>query len=163
MKSKFSIKCYILPILPVFLTFAIGNYLTWFNDTNHPKPHITGPIFFVSLISFTTIWLVFGELRNKMVRVTIDDNSISSSKFGGLLPSKTYRFADIDGFKLSFLRSRAGGNEYLYIMQDDKKVIKISDFYHKNYSEIKEQVRLKTTDLGFENFSYIDELKEIFT
>lgn len=98
-----------------------------------------------------------------MIKVTIDEQSISIIKFLGLAPRKKYFFTDISGFKTSFLQSRAGGNEYLYVMQDKKKVIKISDFYHKNYKELKEQLKLKTADLGFEKFSFIDELKETFT
>jgi hypothetical protein len=48
-------------------------------------------------------------------------------------------------------------------MKDQKKAIKISEFYLKNYSDLKDQIKLKTTDLGFENFSYVDELNEILT
>lgn len=162
MKSRFSIKCYILLTLPFLLTFGVIHYLIWYNDASHPKATIYGPVFFVSIVSFTSIWLLFGELRNKMVSITIDDHSISARKFAGLSESKKYHFSSIDGFKISVLSSRGADNEYLYIMKGKRKLIKISDFYHKNYQELKEQIELKTTNLGYENFSYIDEIKEIF-
>ena len=141
----------------------MGYYILWLTDPNHPKPPILGPVCLILLLSFTILWLIFGEIRTKIIKVTIEDQSISVRKFAGLAPRRKYLFSDVSGFKTSFLQSRAGGNEYLYIMQNEKKVIKISNLYHKNYQELKEQVKLKTVDLGFEKFSYIDELKETFT
>jgi len=42
-------------------------------------------------------------------------------------------------------------------------VIKLSQFYHKNYEELKTGISdAKIKDLGFEDFSYLRELKEIF-
>jgi hypothetical protein len=48
-------------------------------------------------------------------------------------------------------------------MRDNRKVGKISDFYHKNYQALKSIIKTKLDNLGFENLSYIDELKESFT
>ena len=146
----------------MFIPFAIVNYILWLIDSSHPKPALGGPVFLILLLSFTILWLIFGEIRTKMIKVIIDDQSISVSRFAGLAPKRKYLFSEISGCKTSFLQSSVGGNEYLYVMQDQKKVIKISDFYHKNYQELKEQVKLKTVDLGFEKFSYMDELKETF-
>ncbi len=111
----------------------------------------------------TTPPLFFGEFRTKMIKVKINADSIIIKNFGGLGGSKRFLYSELDGFKLSILRSKAADNEYLYFMQGDKKVGKISDFYHKNYSDLKESVKTKIKDLGFENFSYIDELKESFS
>ena len=85
----------------------------------------------VLLLTFTLAWLFFGEFRTKMIKVKIEEDSIIIKKFGGLSASKKFLFSDLDGFKLSILRSGAADNEYLYFIQGDKKIGKLLDFYHK--------------------------------
>lgn len=97
-----------------------------------------------------------------MIKVELDDKFLTIKKFGGLGFAKKYFYQDLDGFKTSILGSLAMDNEYLYFMQNGKKIGKISDFYHKNYLDLKSEVKSKLKDLGLEQFSYIDELKEIF-
>jgi hypothetical protein len=98
-----------------------------------------------------------------MIKVKIEDDCLIIKKFGGLSPETKYLFSEIDGLKTSILRSRGGAYEYLYFMQGDKKIGKISEFYHKNYSDMKEYLKTKLKELGYEKFSFIDELKESFT
>ena len=115
------------------------------------------------LLGFTLLWLFLGEFRTKMIKIDIGSDFLIVKKFGGLSPGKKYSFAEIDGFKTSILPSRGGDYEYLYLMQGNRKIGKISNFYHKNYCNLKEAIREKVADLGFEKFSYLDEVKEIFT
>ncbi len=97
-----------------------------------------------------------------MIKVELHNTFLTIKKFGGLSFSKKYLYQDLDGFKISVLRSSATNNEYLYFMQNGKKIGKISDFYHKNYLDMKAEIESKLKNLGFEKFSYVDELKEIF-
>lgn len=98
-----------------------------------------------------------------MIIVRIEGDYLTIRKFGGIAPIKKIFYSEIDGFKTSMLFSRGGENEYLYLMQRDKKIGKLSDFYHKNYSSLKKEIKANLKDLGFEEFSYWDELKETFT
>lgn len=98
-----------------------------------------------------------------MIKVVLNDDHLLIKTFGGLSTAKKYLYSDLGGFKTSILRSRGGDNEYLYFIKDNKKVGKISDFYHKNYLELKTEISSKLDDLGFEKFSYKDELKETFS
>ena len=98
-----------------------------------------------------------------MIKIELDDEGVIIKKFGGLSTGKKFLYNELDGFKLSILRSSGIDNEYLYFIQANKKIGKISDFYHKNYSDLKEIVKTKIKDLGFEKFNYIDELKESFS
>ena len=43
-----------------------------------------------------------------------------------------------------------------------KKIIKVSQFYHSNYLDLKKAIETKTRNLGEEPFSLFKELKEIF-
>ena len=44
----------------------------------------------------------------------------------------------------------------------EKKIIKISEFYHKNYLQLKNKIQENFKSLGYEHFSLLDEFKEIF-
>jgi len=122
------------------------------------------PLYFViGLFAFTLIWLILGELRTKIIKVILEDGKITVTNFLGLGTKKVFNLDELDGFSISFLPSQGGTYEYLYLILNNKKVVKISEFYHKNYSEFKQVIILKTRDLGNERFSYIKELREIFT
>ncbi len=47
-------------------------------------------------------------------------------------------------------------------MMNDKKIVKLSEFYHRNYSELKTVLAKKVTYLGNEKLNILNELKEIF-
>ena len=162
MTSKFSFKSFFpLLCIPPLIFGLIGYIILGIYKAKTPPPLNGIPL--ILLLTFTLAWLFFGEFRTKMIKVTIENDCIIIKKFGGFGVSKRFLYSDLDGFKLSITSSSAADNEYLYFMQSDKKVGKISDFYHKNYSDLKEMVKTKIKDLGFESFSYIDELKESFS
>ena len=98
-----------------------------------------------------------------MIKVVLNDDHLLVKSFGGLATAKKYLYKELDGFKTSTLHSRGGDNEYLYFIKSNNKVGKISDFYHKNYLELKKEISSKLDNLGFEKFSYKDELKETFS
>jgi hypothetical protein len=162
MTSKFSIKSFfpILCIIP--LIFGLTVYCIFAFDKNKIPPPLHG-IPLILLLTFTLAWLFFGEFRTKMIKVKLEENYIIIKQFGGLGKGKEFLYSDLDGFKTSILRSAGANNEYLYFMRDNKKVGKISDFYHKNYKALKSNIETKLDNLGFENFSYTDEFKESFT
>jgi len=116
----------------------------------------------LGLFLFILIWVFFGELRTKAIVVIIEGNSIKVSSFFGLGFSKKYYFNQLTGFKTSVLITKTTSYEYLYLMVNNKKVIKISEFYHSNYSEMKNYIIAKVHDLGYENFNLLREVKEIF-
>ena len=108
--------------------------------------------------------LVFGELRTKAVKIYIGNSSIAKKSFLGLGLETTYNFSDLSGYKTSKLSSKNGTYEVLYVMSGDKKVIKLSEFYHSNYKELKaDLMRKNLKSLGVEYWSFIRETKEIFT
>ncbi|HTO16604.1 MAG TPA: hypothetical protein VLZ83_12595 [Edaphocola sp.] len=161
MTSKYKLKSFfpLLCIPPII--FGLINYIYFALDKTKPTPPLNGlPL--ILLLTFTIIWLFFGEFRTKMIKVELNDDHLLIKTFGGLSTPKKYLYKDLDGFKTSILHSRGSDNEYLYFIKDNKKIGKISDFYHKNYLELKKEITTKLDDLGFEKFSYKDELKEIF-
>jgi hypothetical protein len=164
MNSKFSIKAF-LPILCfVSLISLLGFYiLNAFFQSNTPIRRGTIPIPIFSLLSFTVLWLFFGEIRTKMIKVKLEESYLTIRRFGGIGPPDKIFYSSIDGFKISILHSRGGSNEYLYLMKGNRKIGKISDFYHKNYDTLKKKIATLIIDLGYEEFNYWDELKESFS
>ena len=159
LKSKFKYRALLIPILIIALTSAslyiiIENWPIEINELRWI--HIYMAVLFV----FTLVWLVFGELRTKIIEVLIDNYHIENRNYLGLRIK--YNFKDFDGFQTSILTSKGESFEYLYLIKDNRKIIKISEAYHKNYDELKNIIKLNLKDLGEIKFSYIDELKEIF-
>ncbi len=161
MTSKFKLKAFfpLLGLPPII--FGLVWYIYFILDHTKPTPPLNGlPL--ILLLTFTSLWLFFGEFRKKMIQIVLNDDHLIIKNFGGLSVSKKYIYKDLDGFKTSVLHSSGGENEYLYLIKEKKKIGKISDFYHKNLLELKLEITSKLEDLGFEKFSYIDELKETF-
>ena len=161
LRSKFTFKSYLVLILTIvclYLLFMVvpaffGN--PYYDNKPFPK------IFILGLIIFTFIYLVFGELRTKYITIELTQNNIVVKRFFGAI-IKSYKASEIDGWKYSMLPSRGGTYEYLYFYKNNKKKIKISEFYHKNYKQLKNEIQSQYKYLGYEEFSYLDELKEMF-
>jgi hypothetical protein len=162
MKSKFSFAGY----LPVILGFALAVLMAGFivlvvNKMMSPPDLRSLPL--ILILSFTLVWLFWGEFRTKMIKIAINGDIISVNRFGGLGKTRTYLLSEFDGFKTSRQSYGARGIlEYLYLMNGGQKTIKLSEAYHKNYQDLKAAIQPKVKDLGYEQFSFLDELKEIF-
>jgi hypothetical protein len=107
-------------------------------------------------------WVGLGELRTKALAVNIQKNGlICSRSFYGLGPEKVFKMSDFDGFHTSMLASKSNTFEYLYLMKGNKKVLKLSEYYHKNYDDLKATLEKEVTNLGEIPFSLVDEFKEM--
>ncbi len=162
MKSKFMSGAYILAFLVILFTLMGAGLLSlfFFFIANIP----VGFIIVVNVcFIFAWIWLVFGELRTKVVSLDIGYDNFIVKGYFGFGASKTYYFNDIEGYRTSILPASMVVYEYLYVISGGKKVIKLSQFYHKNYDELKAAIAgANIKYLGFEDFNYGRELKEIF-
>ena len=108
--------------------------------------------------------LIFGELRSKVVKISISGDQIVKRGFGGLGYKYVFYFDEIEGYRISNISSKADTYEYLYLIKDGKKVIKLSQFYHSNYKEIKTEILKKgIRSLGIEQWSLLKETKEIYS
>lgn len=85
------------------------------------------------------------------------------ANYVGLGTKRIYNLSQFDGFETALLPSRYDTYEYLYLIENGKKVVKLSQFYHSNYADLKNALTGKVRNLGQKGFSYIQEFKEIFT
>jgi hypothetical protein len=142
-------------------------FLIFFFVANYTPTSDKGGFLFILFFTLFFLYffslLFFGELRTKLISVVFSVDSISKKSFCGLGPTKSYLFKEVIGYKTSVVQSRSGSYEYLYLIVDSKKVIKISEFYHENYKALKlEVIKNNIINLGFEQWRLFNEMKEIF-
>jgi hypothetical protein len=159
LKSKFKLRAFIIPILIIALT-SVSILILAENLPIKVEQIRWIDVYMSVLFLCTWIYLVFGVLRTQIIEITIQDNYVEKKNYLGF--NKMYDFQYFDGFKTSILSSKGGSFEYLYFVKDNKKTIKISEAYHKNYSDLKDIISTNLKDLGKIQFSYIDEFKEVF-
>jgi hypothetical protein len=161
MRSKFSFWCYfvafysalffciLIAVIPITLYFKLQPY-----------------IFFIIIFlcaAFVNAWLISGEMRQKVVTIEIGYDNLILRRYLGLGKAKTIYFDQLDGFRICYLPTNSGYYEYLYVISGNRKVLKLSQFYHRNYFDLKQALSEKLKNLGEEDFSYKNEFKEIFS
>jgi hypothetical protein len=150
----FSITLFI--VITVLIVFLLALILT-----RDELPRV--PIFvFLILFTSTWFWMLFGEFRTKAIHVLIASSNISVSRYFGLGKSKAYDFSKFEGFHTSMLSSRYGTYEYLFLIQKNKREVAISQFYHKNYNDLKAVLEDHLQNMGQRRISFIEHLNDIF-
>lgn len=136
MKSKFTIKSYLTLILILAFIIFLFNFLPIFYNESYHEQTLLSQIFVPGLSIIAFMFFVLGEFRTKIIQFTLNDNEIIVKRFFGLI-SERYSALDFEGWKYSLLPSRGGSYEYLYLYKGNKKRVKLSEFYHKNYQDLK--------------------------
>lgn len=149
-----------LPLIAVSLLFGILLFFLFY-FIHLPGGYIA-LVIVVPLCLFFIVWISHGELRTKAVKVTIGVDRIKVAQFMGYGARKEYLLSEIEGYTLCLLPAEYRDYEYLYLIKDGKKVIKLSEFYHRNYLEMKNEIALKCKKMKPEKFSLISEWKEIW-
>ncbi len=158
-ESKFNFWSFVAVISSLLLFVLLFYILCKIGIMNLP---VYASIPLLALLLFLMVWLLFGEIRTKLIKIKIENNSITVKNFIGLGIEKKYYFREFDGYKISILPSEYQDFEYLYLFAEQRKVIKISQFYHSNYAELKQSIIRKTKNLGTAHFNFVAEVKEIF-
>ena len=114
------------------------------------------------LLTFAVwLWILFIELRTKAIKVITDGDTITIKSILGMGWSQKYRFDELDGFAISSIPNGLDENwECLYLLKNKQRVAKISEFYHRNYLEVKNTIHSRASFLGEEPFDALLELKE---
>ncbi len=160
-KSKFRIWAFFTLLIAIFCTGLLYLIITkiFLSSVEKPSATIYGCTFF---LGFTWIVLIFGELRRRAITIIIENDMIKTRSYFGLGSTRVFSIQEFDGFITSTLPSQSGTYEYLYLIKGDKKTITISQFYHKNYSEMKNIISSKIKNIGFQRFNVLAYFKDIF-
>ncbi|WP_276378611.1 hypothetical protein [Flavobacterium sp. H4147] len=145
MKSKFKLRTLLIPFLIVMFTF-ISIFILIKSLPIKIEELRWIDIYMALLVVFTWIWLVFGEFRTKVIEVSLNNTEIEKKNYLGL--KQKYKYKDFDGYQTSILTSKGQSFEYLYLIKNNQKIVKISEYYHKNYYDLKNEISIDLKNLG---------------
>lgn len=134
---------------------------------NYKIPVDNGELVFMVFGALFFLWMLcqmfFNELRTKAIKVTISSKKIEKISFIGVGLKKEYYYNSLEGYKISTVPSKGKDYEYLYLMIGSTKVVKLSEFYHTNYHELKTfLINKHIYYLGNEKYSVFVDSKEMF-
>lgn len=121
------------------LVFAFGYFA--FKIVNHNDHSAMTVLFLVIVAVFVLLWcvFVFMELKNKAVVLEISATNLTVKNFLGFGIKKIYAWSEFDGFTTKELEAESGSFEYLYLQHPQKRIV-VSQYYHKNYPELKQEI-----------------------
>lgn len=149
------------PVVIIVMIIALIALISYVWSENPEAPWLPMMAFYVPM-AVLGLMMIFGELRRRTIKVTIDSETITVRRYLGWGREELHFLSTFEGYHTTHLQSRYGSYEYLYLMQQGKKVIKLSEFYHKNYNELKEAISKKVKFRGIVQYSWSREMKEFF-
>ena len=102
----------------------------------------------IYFIMGTFLLSLIGKVRTKTIKVSFTNNIITVRQALGLGQKHMAWLSDISGFYTSSIRERRNHFDYIYIMQGNKKIAKISNQYHANYPDLYSYVKTNFRYLG---------------
>ena len=156
--SKFKITAYLLPLFMVTMLITL---IAIFADFKNTFTSTEAGIFVCTLLSFSLATLFF-EMVTKAIAIDFYLDDIRIRPFMGFGVQKIYMTKELDGFHTSTITGKGGTYRTLYLVQGNKKVGKISEFYHSNYNVMHEFCSQNIQDLGFIKTNIVTEIKDIY-
>jgi len=159
MISKFKIVAFSVPIffitVLIFLIYIIFNFNQLLNNLDG--------VYSVTIIITFLVIMTFFELRDKLIKINITDNKVLINKYFGILNPISFKHSEITGYYSSEVNTRYKIYNFIYLMKGNKKIAKISNQYHKNFEELKQEIGNKYRDLGKINSDFFSEIKDILS
>jgi hypothetical protein len=146
-KSKFTKKAYSVFLILLILILMAGACIQWM-DAASETMYITISILSLLVILFSIYLLIASELKTKMVRVIVNTDHISAVRYAGLFQKEELYFKELEGYFIKQVESESSSSEFCYLVKDGKKIIILSDYYHKNYKELKAAIQSKMRRLS---------------
>jgi hypothetical protein len=158
MKSKFTFWVVLLLIvfvgLCVITVQALWDYFPLAIDDVQFRDVFLGGFVSAALL------FIFGDIKNKMLLVTISASQIEHRNL--LFMSKTFDIKNISGYVTCQVFSRGGSYEFIYLVINNQKVVSVSEFYHRNFTELKSGISTSLDCLGEVKHSTLQDIRDIF-
>jgi len=145
MKSKFTYKCFLFPVLTISLIIVSGKIIMTYYPIDLFKLRWID-YFMTILFSITLIWLIKFEMLRKMLFVEISETYFTTKNI--LYHKRINNYSDLIGYKTQINTTRLGNFEETIIMTTDKRNIIISEFFIANYKDIRSVIAEKLKDYG---------------
>lgn len=149
------------PIVILIMIDFLIVLVAWIWSENPGAPIEGLIVFLIFMIALAAI-MIFGELRKRAIKVTIDNEMITVKRYLGLGREEFHFLSSFDGYNCSNLEAEMRAYEYLYLMKEGKKIIKLSEFYHANYNDLKSAISRKVKFKGTIPYSFWREAREFF-
>lgn len=96
------------------------------------------------------------------MRLRIEGKTLFVTPFLGLGRTRSYDLREFGGVTTSVLTTRSGSFEYGYLIKADRREVRISSFYLKNYRALFDAVTTVCPFRGSRPMNLLRELKELF-
>lgn len=121
------------------------------------------PFLIAALIfGFIFLYVLLFELRTKALKIRIDSGSLSIKNFVGFGVENSYHLNDFEGYVTSIIKTKYNAYEYLFLVKGRKRVNVGSEYYHKNYLEIKTVISNHLKFLGNEKYGFKRVVQDLF-
>jgi hypothetical protein len=159
--SVFSRKI-VITVFYSLMTSVLLPTIVWYIFTSGSMFDIIGGIVVLMLVLFIWLVMVWGELRLKAIRISFTDNDIVVKSFLGIGNAKKYSYDSITGFQSTLEPALPLPYECIRLMNNQKQVLYISQYYFTNYHQLKVFVIEKFENDGVREFSLKKTFLEIF-
>lgn len=145
--SSFNISAYLLPVF-IVLCGAVPFFVD-FLMINEPK-NSSSLVFKVVMSVFSLVLMLFGvyQFIYHIVKIEITEKEIAIRKNLGFGRKMRFTWGEIDGFEIVERSSRSEKYEVLHVRKNKRIVIRVSQFYLSNYSEIKKVILMNLSKVG---------------
>lgn len=116
-------------------------------------------IFTIPVFIFFLVLMIRGELKKKAMKLTFNGDTITAAQYLGLTKPREYSFSEFDGYQLVAVLGEDREYEFLILMKDGKKELVVSEFYYKNFEELKQYISKHCSFLKRRKIDYWEEIK----
>ena len=153
-------------VVPVFygvITSILLPGTVWYTLTSNDIFDMIGGI--IAFIVVALIWLVmvWGELRLRAIKISFTDKDIVVQSFFGIGNTKVYSYDTITSFHSTLQPALPLPYECITLINNQKKVVHISQYYFANYNQLRGFVTGKFKNDGAKSFSLKKMFMEIFS
>ncbi|MDZ4072708.1 MAG: hypothetical protein U1C70_12850 [Sediminibacterium sp.] len=151
-----------IPIFYSLITSLLLPATIWYIFTSGDVFDIIWGILAFVLVLMIWLVMVWGELRLKIHRIYFTTKGIEVRSFLGIGKKRTYSYDVITGFMIGLQPAYPFPYESITLMLNEKKLLRISQFYFRNYKEIKLLITERFANYQIQKFSLRKAITEIF-
>lgn len=122
---------------PLVLILVLASY--YFSDAG-----FSSTVFIVSCV-ILILWvvLIYYMLNSYFISIKIHNNEISIQSMLGKGKPRSFAMNAIDGYQIQQQSGETNSSEVIFIYQNGKIVLRISELFYQNYKELKKVISQK--------------------
>lgn len=121
--------------------------------TIHAHEGFDNSMFGIWMFLTVVLMMLTREIRFRLNAIELTDNELVIRPLLGLLPATRIRYSEIMGYNAAIEESKTSDGQAVYIYQNNKRTIEISNAYYKDFSDFEKELRKKIKLLGWESVS----------